>query len=166
MSSEFRRAEGQSGLRLMKPLLLFLCLALLSPPVFGQGKPDKDQEDRKWNIRRVERLKDYRDHQGKVRPDLWKKGVEHAETVSISAGVSRVPAGSAKADAPAAVAAAPITGVQWVQRGPQGIVKLTGGGDNRFMESLYRCHRFPPEIIGHAIWRSVTRCEAVSDSLT
>ena len=34
----------------------------------------------------------------------------------------------------------------------EGIVKLTGVGDNRLMESLYRGHRFPPEIIGHAVW--------------
>jgi putative transposase len=33
-----------------------------------------------------------------------------------------------------------------------GIVKLTAVGDNRLMESLYRRHRFPPEIISHAVW--------------
>ena len=26
------------------------------------------------------------------------------------------------------------------------------GGDHRLMESLYRRHRFPPEIISHAVW--------------
>jgi putative transposase len=39
------------------------------------------------------------------------------------------------------------------QRGrPAGIVKLTTVGENRLMESLYRRHRFPPEIISHAVW--------------
>jgi len=33
-----------------------------------------------------------------------------------------------------------------------GIVKLTAVGDNRPMGSLYRRHRFPPEIISHAVW--------------
>ena len=33
-----------------------------------------------------------------------------------------------------------------------GFVKLTMVGDNRLMESLYRGHRFPPEIISHAVW--------------
>ena len=33
-----------------------------------------------------------------------------------------------------------------------GFVKLTAVGDNRLMESLYRGHRFPPEIISHAVW--------------
>ena len=36
--------------------------------------------------------------------------------------------------------------------GSGGIVKLTAVGDNRLMESLYRRHRFPPEIISHAVW--------------
>ena len=126
MSSEIRSADGKSGLRFTNMLLLALCLALLSPPVFGQGKPDEAQANRKWNIRRVERLKDYKDHKGKVRPDLWKKGVEHAESVNISAGVSRVPPGSAKADGPPSIAAAPITGVQWVQRGPQPAFPIEG----------------------------------------
>jgi putative transposase len=35
---------------------------------------------------------------------------------------------------------------------PEGIVKLTAVGDNRLMESLYRRHRFPPEITSHAVW--------------
>ena len=35
---------------------------------------------------------------------------------------------------------------------PNGIVKLTSVGDNRPMESQYRGHRFPPEIISHAVW--------------
>ena len=34
----------------------------------------------------------------------------------------------------------------------RGIVKLTAVGDNRLMESLYRRHRFPPEVISHAVW--------------
>ena len=34
----------------------------------------------------------------------------------------------------------------------RGIVKLTSVGDNRPMGSLYRRHRFPPEIISHAVW--------------
>ena len=34
----------------------------------------------------------------------------------------------------------------------EGIVKLTVGGDNRPMESPYRRHRFPPEIISYAVW--------------
>jgi hypothetical protein len=33
-----------------------------------------------------------------------------------------------------------------------GIVKLTAVSDNRPMGSLYRRHRFPPEIISHAVW--------------
>ena len=33
-----------------------------------------------------------------------------------------------------------------------GIVKLTAVGDNRLMESLYRRHRYLPEIISHAVW--------------
>ncbi len=36
--------------------------------------------------------------------------------------------------------------------GHDGIVKLTAVGENRLMESLYRRHRFPPEIISHAVW--------------
>ena len=32
------------------------------------------------------------------------------------------------------------------------VVKLTAVGDNRPMGSLYRRHRFPPEIISHAVW--------------
>ena len=31
--------------------------------------------------------------------------------------------------------------------------QLNGGGDNLLMESLYRRHHFPPEIISHAVWR-------------
>jgi len=34
----------------------------------------------------------------------------------------------------------------------KGIVKLTSVDDNRSMGSLYRRHRFPPEIISHAVW--------------
>jgi hypothetical protein len=33
-----------------------------------------------------------------------------------------------------------------------GIANVTAVGDNRRMESLYRRHRFPPEIISHAVW--------------
>ena len=32
------------------------------------------------------------------------------------------------------------------------MVKLTAVGDNWPMESLYRCHRYPPETISHAVW--------------
>ena len=33
-----------------------------------------------------------------------------------------------------------------------GFVKLTAFGDNWPMGSLYKRHRFPPEIISHAVW--------------
>jgi len=36
--------------------------------------------------------------------------------------------------------------------GSAGFVKLAQVGDNWRMESLYRRHRFPREIIGHAVW--------------
>ena len=32
------------------------------------------------------------------------------------------------------------------------IVKLTAVGENRLVESLYRRHRCPPEIISYAVW--------------
>jgi hypothetical protein len=38
------------------------------------------------------------------------------------------------------------------QNNSEGIVKLGAVGDNRPMESLYRRHRFPPEIISHGVW--------------
>ena len=37
--------------------------------------------------------------------------------------------------------------------GSVGIVKVLLVGDHRSVKSLYRGHRFPPEIISHAVWR-------------
>jgi len=34
----------------------------------------------------------------------------------------------------------------------QCVLTMDAVGDNRRMESLYRRHRFPPEIISHAVW--------------
>ena len=50
----------------------------------------------------------------------------------------------------------------------EGFVKLTAVGDNRPMRSLYRRHRFPPEIISHAVWlyhRFTLRFRDVEDLL-
>ena len=97
-------------------LLVAFSLVAPAPMAFAQGKSSENQKDQKWNKRREERLKDYKDETGKVRPKKWKEGVEHYKQMEFTAGVSRfssgnegsslAPAGAAGAGAAAAGAAA------------------------------------------------------------
>ena len=47
---------------------------------------------------------------------------------------------------------APATDSVQVEITPQGTVKVPSVEDKRSVESMYRGHRFPPEIIRHAPW--------------
>ena len=58
----------------------------IAEPALAQGKSDEAQKNRKWNLRREERLNDYRDERGRVRPDLWKQGVEHFQQMEFFSG--------------------------------------------------------------------------------
>ncbi|HLF32308.1 MAG TPA: choice-of-anchor D domain-containing protein [Xanthomonadales bacterium] len=105
--------------------LLFIALCVLAPtgPVLAQGKDHVTQKDKKWNQRREERLIDYKDEKGKVRPDLWEKGVEHYQEMEYAAGVARISNG-APVGAPAAGVG--LQGVQWIQVGPQPAFPIEG----------------------------------------
>ncbi len=68
-----------------------------------------------------------------MRPDLWKKGVEHYKAMKVAAGVRRVQKGNNKnaangsrsaLDSAELNANGPVQGVQWVQVGPQPSVPL------------------------------------------
>lgn len=106
----------------------------ISGPAYAQGKSDEAQEHRKWNQRREERLNDYRDERGRVRPDLWQQGIEHFLQMEYAAGVARP--GLAQGDSSRTQAAGPVTsklhaaiglqGVQWIQVGPQPAFPIEG----------------------------------------
>lgn len=126
------RADRKSGFSVIVfGLLLGLVLGLTIPagPAFAQGKSHDSQKDKKWNIRREERLIDYRDERGRVRPDLWKQGMDHFQDMEFAAGVSRygtVSPGTSNTQAEGAGAstlkaagAGGLQGVQWIQVGPQ-----------------------------------------------
>jgi len=102
--------------------LLFIVFSLVAPApmAFAQGKSAESQKEQKWNKRREERLKDYRDESGKVRPKKWKEGIEHYKQMEFTAGVSRFSSGSEGGSLePAAAAGAGLSGVQWIQVGPK-----------------------------------------------
>jgi hypothetical protein len=103
-------------------VLLFIAISLAAPApmAFAQGKSAENQKEKKWNQRRDERLKTYRDEKGKVRPDKWKEGVEHYKQMEFAAGVSRFSGGSGDGSlAPASGAGTGLSGVQWIQVGPK-----------------------------------------------
>lgn len=108
---------------LLGSLVLALMLAPgFAKPVLAQGKSDEAQQDRKWNIRRMERLEDYRDEKGQVRPDLWQQGAEHFRQMEIAAGVPRPDVGGAEGP----LAPVALQGVQWIQVGPQPAFPIEG----------------------------------------
>jgi hypothetical protein len=101
-------------------LLIAFSLVAPAPMAFAQGKSSESQKNQKWNKRREERLKDYKDETGKVRPKKWKEGIEHYKQMEFTAGVSRFSSGSEGGSLePAAAAGASLSGVQWIQVGPQ-----------------------------------------------
>jgi hypothetical protein len=116
---------GVAGTSLLLAWLLLLTAAFAlsaAGPVFAQGKSDQAQQERKWNLRREERLNDYRDERGRVRPDLWEQGIEQFRQMNYAAGVARP--GMAGAEAPAAGFG--LQGVQWIQVGPQPAFPIEG----------------------------------------
>jgi hypothetical protein len=80
---------------------------------------DKAKDRSNWNLRRIQRLENYRDETGKVRPHLWKKGVDHFAEMEFAAGVARGEGLGSGAAVAAPLASTPLTGVQWIQVGPQ-----------------------------------------------
>jgi len=101
-------------------LLIAFSLAAPAPMVFAQGKSTEKQKEQRWNQRREERLKDYKDETGKVRPDKWKEGVDHYKNMEFAAGVSRFSSGSEDGSPGAGSGAgAGLSGVQWIQVGPK-----------------------------------------------
>lgn len=84
-----------------------------------------DDEQRYLRQRERELRVEHEDASGRVRPDLWVKGVHEWSRMPISATWRAVPhlqAGTLNTPAVAgasATSAAPITGVQWSQIGPQ-----------------------------------------------
>ena len=98
--------------------LILIALTLVTPTtvVVAQGKSAQAQENKKWNLRREERLKDYKDETGKVRPDKWKAGVDHFKQMEFAAGVSRF--SSDQKDGSPALGTG-LSGVQWIQVGPK-----------------------------------------------
>jgi len=121
-TSKYRKRHGVVGkiVMLCGFLLIAFCLAAPAPMAFAQGKSNDAQKDKKWNLRREERLQDYRDETGKVRPDKWKDGVDHYKKMEFAAGVSRVTSGGENNGAPASAEAGfGLQGVQWIQVGPK-----------------------------------------------
>jgi hypothetical protein len=103
-------------------LLTAIFAVSAAAPVIAQGKSDESQKDRKWNLRREERLIDYRDERGRVRPDLWEQGIQQFRQMDYAAGVARP--GTAEAEAPAVGFG--LQGVQWIQVGPQPAFPIEG----------------------------------------
>ena len=109
--------------------LLFLTSLLLLPPrVFErfraqaaaladdpQGAPERrargwEDEAERREEREREFLKTLTDANGRLRPDLWRRGIAHAEQMKIGAQV--------RLSGPKNKLAGPILGVQWKQIGP------------------------------------------------
>ena len=105
------------------PLLMATGLALQMMPAAGQGLDDDRQSDKKYQKRRKDRLDELRDENGNLRPDLWKKGIEHYKQMKFAAGIAWTTNGKGKgknaADAGPALAGGGVQGVQWKQLGPQ-----------------------------------------------
>lgn len=100
-------------------VLALCCLALPSGTAMAQGKSHITQEDKKWNKRRLERLNDYRDERGRLRPDLWRQGMEQYRSMEFAAGVDRLGAGEL-------ALGVGVQGVQWIQVGPQPAFPIEG----------------------------------------
>ena len=101
---------------LIRGFFILICLAIVAPMAVAKVDPEKKA---KWELRRIDRLKDYKDEKGKVRPDLWKKGVEHYKEMQFAAGVERIDEEESSSAATVRAAATPLSGVQWIQVGPQ-----------------------------------------------
>jgi hypothetical protein len=127
MSLLFKPGEYRTQRSVVRKLALlfgFLLVAFsLTTPTsvaFAQGKSAEAQKDKRWNLRREERLKAYRDETGKVRPDKWKQGIEHYKNMEFTAGVSRFSSSSGNDSAAMSPSAGSgLSGVQWVQVGPK-----------------------------------------------
>lgn len=121
-----RRAWRGGGKSLLPALALVLLATAFTAGTTGlalaQGKSDQAQKNRNWNLRREERLIDYRDERGRVRPELWMQGIEQFREMNIAAGVYRP--GMALSEAPAAGSG--LQGVQWIQVGPQPAFPIEG----------------------------------------
>lgn len=105
-------------------IALVIGLAMPAQTSYAQGKPHHTQKEKKWNQRREERLKDYTDEDGLVRPDLWEEGMTHFRQMKFAAGVNRT--GTVGSDSSlmlgpeaAPLSNNPLQGVQWIQIGPQ-----------------------------------------------
>jgi photosystem II stability/assembly factor-like uncharacterized protein len=100
---------------------------LPAPPSSGQSDEGFKKERRE---KRRQVFEDsHRDTKGKVRMDLWKKGIQDAKKMKIAAGIRPEPAGKGKA---APLAAGGVIGVQWTQIGPQPL-RITNAGEYIYM---------------------------------
>ena len=136
------KLAGTKGRNRALSILLGACVGLgsallvgsVTEPAYAQGKSDEAQKNRKWNLRREERLIDYRDERGRVRPDLWKQGMDHFQQMDYAAGVARPglvgnPSSktqSSGATGPKLQAGMGLQGVQWIQVGPQPAFPIEG----------------------------------------
>jgi photosystem II stability/assembly factor-like uncharacterized protein len=82
------------------------------------GTPPGQEKERIENQQQF--LAQHKDKAGKVRPDLWRKGVDDAKRMKIAAGMPRALGGSAPrmASAPGVALSSGVVGVQWTQIGP------------------------------------------------
>ena len=95
-------------------LLLFNSMGVLAQPQNPQANKHNlaAQADRQEK-RQQDYLKKHSDSSGKARPDLWKKGLDYASKMPISASVALATTNSS---------ATPVLGVQWTQIGPAPLI--------------------------------------------
>jgi hypothetical protein len=91
--------------RFLSGLTLFLAgIGATELPGLAQRRPPVAPDTRALMAR------EYLDRQGRPRPDLWRRGVEHTARMTASGGLGRSAVGGS---------GAPVSGLQWNPIGPQ-----------------------------------------------
>jgi hypothetical protein len=85
----------------------------------GSGGFNSQEKMERRQKRLEEFLKKYTDLKGRVRQDLWLKGIKNFQQMKV-ATTTLAPSGKSKA------AAVPVVGLRWVQIGPQPLRNASG----------------------------------------